>query len=101
MLQCQRDRSAVVGFFSRHLSLSTISHRLLEHYHLSTINHQSLLLDMKSKAIPITENWEFTQLGGGQATKENEWLVCKSFPTSVHVELLKRNIIPDPVSILE
>ena len=56
---------------------------------------------MKPKAIPITENWEFTQLGGGQATKENEWLACKSFPTSVHVELLKRNLIPDPVSILE
>ncbi|PAV20886.1 glycoside hydrolase family 2 [Pyrrhoderma noxium] len=51
---------------------------------------------MKSKTIPITENWEFTQLGGGQATKENEWLACKSFPTSVHVELLKRNLIPDP-----
>lgn len=51
---------------------------------------------MKSTTIPIDKNWQFTQVGGGQGTKDGEWLPCEEFPTSVHVELLKRKAIPDP-----
>lgn len=43
------------------------------------------------------ENWSFTQVGGGQGTKDGEWLKVTSFPTTVHVELLKLGRIPDPV----
>lgn len=53
---------------------------------------------MKSTTTPINKNWSFTQLGGGEGTKDGEWLNCKHFPTSVHVELLDRKAIPDPVS---
>ncbi|KAJ7068225.1 glycoside hydrolase family 2 protein [Mycena amicta] len=41
-------------------------------------------------------DWQFTQIGGGDATKENEWLPVSSFPTTVHVELVKRDKIPNP-----
>ncbi|KAF8913858.1 beta-mannosidase [Gymnopilus junonius] len=40
--------------------------------------------------------WSFTQVGGGEGTKDGEWLDVSSFPTTVHVELLKLNRIPDP-----
>ncbi|KDR83785.1 hypothetical protein GALMADRAFT_133195 [Galerina marginata CBS 339.88] len=40
--------------------------------------------------------WSFTQVGGGDGTKEDEWLDVSSFPTTVHVELLKLKRIPDP-----
>jgi hypothetical protein len=43
--------------------------------------------------------WAFTQVGGGQGTGNGEWLEAFAFPTSVHVELLHLDIIPDPVSI--
>lgn len=46
---------------------------------------------------PIAYGWSFTQLGGGQGTKEGEWLSVSQFPTTVHVELLKHKRIPDPV----
>ncbi|EKM80323.1 hypothetical protein AGABI1DRAFT_120351 [Agaricus bisporus var. burnettii JB137-S8] len=42
------------------------------------------------------EDWSFTQVGGGQGTKDGEWLKVSSFPTTVHVELLKLGRIPDP-----
>ncbi|KAF4620078.1 hypothetical protein D9613_005220 [Agrocybe pediades] len=41
-------------------------------------------------------DWSFTQVGGGQGTNEGEWLAVSSFPTTVHVELLKLKKIPDP-----
>jgi beta-mannosidase len=47
-------------------------------------------------AKPITD-WSFTQIGGGQGTKDGEWLQTSSFPTTVHAELLKLKRIPDPV----
>lgn len=53
---------------------------------------------MKATIVPIDNDWVFTQVGGGPATKEGEWINCKHFPTSVHVELFESNKIPDPVS---
>ncbi|KAL1676287.1 glycoside hydrolase family 2 protein [Schizophyllum commune] len=44
---------------------------------------------------PLTD-WSFTQVGGGEGTKDGEWLQCSQFPTTVHVELLKLKRIPDP-----
>lgn len=43
------------------------------------------------------EKWSFTQVGGGEGTEDGEWLEVSSFPTTVHVELLKLGRIPDPV----
>ena len=43
-------------------------------------------------------NWSFTQIGGGEGTRYGEWIEVSSFPTTVHVELLKLKKIPDPVS---
>ncbi|KAA1466453.1 beta-mannosidase [Dentipellis sp. KUC8613] len=40
--------------------------------------------------------WSFNQVGGGKGTGKEEWLPISEFPTSVHVELLKLNKIPDP-----
>ncbi len=45
----------------------------------------------------LLEDWSFTQIGGGQGTKDGEWLQASSFPTTVHVELLELKKIPDPV----
>ncbi|KAF7355273.1 Beta-mannosidase B [Mycena sanguinolenta] len=42
------------------------------------------------------QDWKFTQLGGGEGTKDGEWLSVSQFPTTVHVELLKLKRIPDP-----
>ena len=47
----------------------------------------------------LHEGWAFTQVGGGPATEEGEWLPTQSFPTTVHVELLAHKKIPDPVSV--
>ncbi len=47
----------------------------------------------------INNGWSFTQIGGGEATKDGEWLSVKQFPTTVHVELLKYGKIPDPVRV--
>ncbi|KZP32901.1 glycoside hydrolase family 2 protein [Athelia psychrophila] len=44
----------------------------------------------------LNENWSFTQVGGGDGTKDGEWLAVSQFPTTVHVELLKLKKIPDP-----
>lgn len=44
------------------------------------------------------DDWSFTQVDGGQGTAKDEWLDVASFPTTVHVELIQRNKIPDPVS---
>lgn len=44
------------------------------------------------------KDWSFTQVGGGEGTKDGEWLGVSTFPTTVHVELLKLKKIPDPVS---
>jgi beta-mannosidase len=44
----------------------------------------------------LTQDWSFTQVGGGRGTKNGEWLTVLQFPTTVHVELLKAERIPDP-----
>ncbi|KAJ7904470.1 glycoside hydrolase family 2 protein [Mycena olivaceomarginata] len=44
----------------------------------------------------LLQDWSFTQLGGGEGTKDGEWLAVSQFPTTVHVELLKLKRIPDP-----
>lgn len=44
----------------------------------------------------LTQDWSFTQGGGGHGTKNGEWLAVSQFPTTVHVELLKAERIPDP-----
>lgn len=53
---------------------------------------------MVSSSRPLNEGWSFTQVGGGEGTKDGEWLDVSEFPTTVHVELLKLKRIPDPVS---
>ncbi|KAF9263450.1 glycoside hydrolase family 2 protein [Marasmius fiardii PR-910] len=44
------------------------------------------------------KDWSFTQIGGGEGTKDGEWLDIPNdqFPTTVHVELLRLGKIPDP-----
>ncbi|KAH7916082.1 glycoside hydrolase family 2 protein [Hygrophoropsis aurantiaca] len=44
----------------------------------------------------LAQGWSFTQVGGGQGTKNDEWLAVPQIPTTVHVELLKLKRIPDP-----
>ncbi|KAG5639016.1 hypothetical protein H0H81_007924 [Sphagnurus paluster] len=44
----------------------------------------------------LLQDWSFTQVGGGEGTKDGEWLKTSEFPTTVHVELLKLKRIPDP-----
>ncbi|KAH9948346.1 glycoside hydrolase family 2 protein [Amylocystis lapponica] len=44
----------------------------------------------------INTGWSFTQVGGGEAVKDGEWLPVTHFPTTVHVELLAHKRIPDP-----
>jgi len=44
----------------------------------------------------IASGWRFSQVGGGQGTGNGEWLPVSTFPTTVHVELLRSNRIPDP-----
>ncbi|KAL0950040.1 hypothetical protein HGRIS_010048 [Hohenbuehelia grisea] len=46
--------------------------------------------------LSISEGWVYTQIGGGEGTKDGEWLQISQFPTTVHVELLKAKRIPDP-----
>lgn len=46
----------------------------------------------------LSDNWKFTQIGGGKGTQDGEWLSVSSFPTTVHVELKNLKKIPDPVS---
>jgi beta-mannosidase len=46
------------------------------------------------------QDWSFTQIGGGEGTKDGEWLQVSEFPTTVHVELLKLKKIPDPVRLI-
>ena len=53
---------------------------------------------MATTIVALDKNWIFSQLGGGQGTKDGEWIPVSHFPTTVHVELLKLGRIPDPVS---
>ena len=46
----------------------------------------------------LSEGWSFTETGGGEGTRDGEWLSIDQVPTTVHVELLKAKRIPDPVS---
>jgi len=46
----------------------------------------------------LSSGWSFTEIGGGEGTKDGEWLSIEQIPTTVHVELLKAERIPDPVS---
>jgi beta-mannosidase len=48
----------------------------------------------------LDKEWSFTQLsssGSKRVTADGEWLKTEHFPTTVHVELLKKEKIPDPV----
>ncbi|EIM88069.1 beta-mannosidase [Stereum hirsutum FP-91666 SS1] len=51
---------------------------------------------MTSSVRTLNDGWSFTQVGGGEGTKNGEWLAVSEFPTTVHVELLKLKRIPDP-----
>lgn len=53
---------------------------------------------MTATSKTIDEGWKFTQIGGGDVVKKDEWIEVTEFPTTVHVELLKEKRIPDPVS---
>ena len=53
---------------------------------------------MTATSRTINDGWTFTQIGGGDVVKKDEWINVKDFPTTVHVELLKEKRIPDPVS---
>lgn len=55
-------------------------------------------LPQMSNVKHLSQNWVFSQVGGGEGTKADEWLAVSQFPTTVHVELLKHEKIPDPVS---
>ncbi|KAJ6599110.1 glycoside hydrolase family 2 protein [Mycena vulgaris] len=44
----------------------------------------------------LLQDWSFTQVDGGEGTKDGEWLKVSRFPTTVHVELLNLKRIPDP-----
>lgn len=46
----------------------------------------------------LSKEWSLTEIGGGEGTKDGEWLSVERVPTTVHVELLKAGRIPDPVS---
>ncbi|KAJ7507752.1 glycoside hydrolase family 2 protein [Mycena galericulata] len=49
----------------------------------------------------LLQDWTFTQIGGGEGTKDGEWLQVSQFPTTVHVELLNLKRIPDPFIALQ
>lgn len=46
----------------------------------------------------LIEGWSFTEIGGGEGTRDGEWLNIEQVPATVHVELLNAKRIPDPVS---
>lgn len=46
----------------------------------------------------LSKEWLLTEIGGGEGTKDGEWLSVERVPTTVHVELLEAGRIPDPVS---
>ncbi|KAI0263626.1 beta-mannosidase [Gloeopeniophorella convolvens] len=51
---------------------------------------------MASVLRKLDKDWSFTQVGGGEGTKDGEWLETGTFPTTVHVELIRLKKIPDP-----
>ncbi|ESK97613.1 glycoside hydrolase family 2 protein [Moniliophthora roreri MCA 2997] len=51
---------------------------------------------MSTSSTRYLQDWSFTQIGGGEGTKDGEWLQVSEFPTTVHVELLKLKRIPNP-----
>jgi beta-mannosidase len=53
---------------------------------------------MNARSAKSLTDWSFTQVG---VEKIGEWLPVSSFPTTVHVELLKLKKIPDPVSFVQ
>ena len=54
--------------------------------------------DQRLRIKELIEGWSFTEIGGGEGTKDGEWLSIERVPTTVHAELLKAKRIPDPVS---
>ena len=46
----------------------------------------------------LSGGWSFTEIRGGEGTKDGEWLSIEQVATAVHVELLEAERIPDPVS---
>lgn len=67
-------------------------------------SHTSLRITMESTT-SISDNWSYTQLTptripeGSKAStveqKEDGWHSVSKFPTGIHVELMKRDVIPD------
>lgn len=51
------------------------------------------------KSRDIHDGWTFKKAtkGGDEYVKVDEEFTVQQFPTTVHVELLKHNKIPDPV----
>ncbi|KAG8705027.1 hypothetical protein FRC08_001891 [Ceratobasidium sp. 394] len=61
--------------------------------------HSALRQPPMPASIPIHSGWSFTQVGqrgDASVTAPGEWLPTSTFPTSVHVELIKLGKIPDP-----
>lgn len=54
------------------------------------------------KSRDIHEGWKFKKAspGGNEYVKDGEEFAVQQFPTTVHVELLKQKMIPDPVRLL-
>ena len=57
-------------------------------------------VSMSVRTTRLLTDWSFAQVEVGEARKIGEWLPVSSFPTTVHVELLKLGKIPDPVGFL-
>jgi hypothetical protein len=80
--------------FGFHLNAKSASFHAY-HRPLTNSNMHTLV----PSSIPIHSGWSFTQLGQrGDASvmAKEEWHPVSTFPTSVHVELIKLGKIPDP-----
>lgn len=57
---------------------------------------------MPSSRTVLKSGWEFSQVSSETSPSvKEEWLGCKSMPTSVHVELLKHGKIEHPYKDLK
>lgn len=63
--------------------------------------HLQLLLGMTSSGqrVSIGRGWEFTQLGGGPANIDGEWLRASKVPTSVQAEV-RKILFPYPSTMI-
>lgn len=74
------------------IELNLVSSCVSKRWHASYSQTQTTMSFTKL----LSSGWSFTQIGGGQVTESGGWLPVSQFPTTVHVELLKLNKIPDP-----